>query len=206
MLSDAPDGWLSVQLGEIVRVVTGKTPSTKQSDYWGGNIPFVTPSDIKSSPWLRRVERYLTVEGAKYSTVVPAGTVMFTCIASIGKSCITKQASAFNQQINACVPSPEIDAYFLYNALQMRVPEMIDLAGTTAVPIINKTAFSKVRLILPPRVEQERIADVLRSMDEAIAGNVALVGAGGNDNVGTLQALKRAVMYDLLSGNVRVPA
>jgi type I restriction enzyme S subunit len=203
---EVPDQWRSVQLDEVARIVTGKTPDTKHRSYWGGDIPFVTPSDIKADPWLRNVERYLSAEGAKFSSVVPTGTVMFTCIASIGKSCITEQVSALNQQINACVPGPEVDAYFLYNALQARVPDMIDLAGTTAVPIINKSTFSKIRLNLPPLDEQRRIAEVLRSVDEAIAANVALVGAGANAAVGALRTMKKAIMFDLLSGRVRVPA
>ncbi len=168
MLAEPPDGWRPVQLGDIARIVTGKTPSTKQGEYWGGDIPFVTPSDISDSPWLRQVERTLSADGAKSSSVVPAGTVLFTCIASIGKSCITKQASALNQQINACVPGPEVDSYFLYTALQARVQDIIDLAGTTAVPIINKSTFSKISLDIPPLDEQRRIAEVLCSVDEAI--------------------------------------
>ena len=142
--TDIPDGWRAAQLGDISRIVTGKTPSTKEPRYWGGNIPFVTPSDITNGPWLRHVERYLSDEGMNYSSVVPAGSVLFTCIASIGKSCITHEVSTLNQQINACVPFAQVDAYFLYNALQARVGDMLDLAGTTAVPIINKSTFSKV--------------------------------------------------------------
>jgi type I restriction enzyme S subunit len=169
MSSDLPEGWREARLGDVARIVTGKTPSTKEPRYWGGGIPFVTPSDIKEGPWLPQVERHLSSEGMRCSAVVPAGSVLFTCIASIGKSCITREVSTLNQQINACVPSAQVDAYFLYNALQARVGDMLDLAGTTAVPIINKTTFSKVAVKLPHLDEQRRIAEVLRSVDEAIA-------------------------------------
>ena len=169
MRSDLEDGWREAHLGDVAHIVTGKTPSTKEPRYWDGNIPFVTPSDITDSPWLSHVERHVSDEGMKYSSVVPAGSVLFTCIASIGKSCITQEVSTLNQQINACVPTEQVDGYFLYNALQARVGDMHDLAGTTAVPIINKTTFSKVTIKLPPLDEQRRIAEVLRSVDEAIA-------------------------------------
>ena len=206
MSSELPEGWRVARLCDIARIVTGKTPSTKEPSYWGGSIPFVTPSDITDDPWLSHVERYVSDDGMKCSSVVPAGSVLFTCIASIGKSCITDEVSTFNQQINACVPCAEVEAYFLYNALQALVGEMLDLAGTTAVSIINKSTFSKVAIKLPPLDEQRRIAEVLRSVDEAITTHTQLIGAGGNGDVGALQTLKWALMSDLLSGLVRVPA
>ncbi|MEN3972842.1 restriction endonuclease subunit S [Sphingomicrobium sp. XHP0235] len=179
MSNDLPVGWREAQIGDVARIVTGKTPSTKEPRYWGGDIPFVTPSDITDSPWLRHVERHVSNDGMKYSSLVPAGSVLFACIGSIGKSCITHEVSTFNQQINACVPSEQVDAYFLYNALQVRVGDILDLAGTTAVPIINKTTFSKVSISLPPLDEQRRIVEVLRSVDEAIAANEAVAVQSG---------------------------
>jgi len=206
MSSERPDGWVTQQLGQIARIVTGKTPSTKDERFWNGEVPFVTPSDIGDSPWCETVERHLSTLGASTVSTAPAGAVLFTCIASIGKSCILSRPSAFNQQINACIPSPGTDSYFLYSQLQAMGDEIGQLAGTTAVPIINKSTFSAIPIWLPPLDEQRRIAEVLRSMDEAIAANVALVGAGSNGEVGALTALKQAVMSDLLNGRVRLPA
>lgn len=206
MSSERPDDWIIQPLGQVARIVTGKTPSTKDDRFWNGEVPFVTPSDIGDSPWCDTVERHLSTLGASTVSTAPAGAVLFTCIASIGKSCILLGPSAFNQQINACIPGPATDSYFLYSQLQAMGDEIRQLAGTTAVPIINKSTFSTVPIWLPPLDEQRRIAEVLRSVDEAIAANVAFVGAGGNGDVGALKALKQAVMSDLLRGRVRVPA
>ncbi|WP_311030579.1 restriction endonuclease subunit S [Mesorhizobium koreense] len=169
MSSEVPKGWAAQQLGQVVRVVTGKTPSTKDDRFWNGKVPFVTPSDIGDSPWCDTVERHLSTLGASTVSTAPAGAVLFTCIASIGKSCILSERSAFNQQINACIPGPSTDSYFLYSQLQAMGDEIRQLAGTTAVPIINKSTFSTIPIWLPPLDEQRRIAEVLRSVDEAIA-------------------------------------
>lgn len=201
-----PDGWQSSRLGDVARVATGKTPSTKDDLLWNGEVPFVTPSDIGHSPWCGAVERHLSPLGASTVTTAPAGAVLFTCIASIGKSCILSATSAFNQQINACIPGPLVDSYFLYSQLQGMTDEIRQLAGTTAVPIINKSTFCDILIALPPIDEQRRIAEVLRSVDEAIAANVVLVGAGGAGNAGALIRLKQSLMRDLLSGQLRVPA
>jgi type I restriction enzyme S subunit len=200
-----PEGWTAQQLGQVARIVTGKTPSTKDDKFWNGGVPFVTPSDIRDSPWCDTVERHLSHLGATIASTAPAGAVLFTCIASIGKSCILSETSAFNQQINACIPGPAVDSYFLYSQLQAMADEIRHLAGTTAVPIINKSTFSAIPIWLPPYEEQRRIAEVLRSVDEAIAANVKLVGAGGSGNEGALVHVKQSLMCDLLSGSKRVP-
>ncbi len=171
-VTGVPDGWAMRQLGQVARIVTGKTPSTKDDRFWNGEVPFVTPSDIGDSPWCDTVDRHLSPLGASTVSTAPAGAVLFTCIASIGKSCILSATSAFNQQINACIPGHLIDSYFLYSQLQGMSDEIRQLAGTTAVPIINKSTFSAILINLPPLDEQRRIAEVLRSVDEAIAAAV----------------------------------
>lgn len=168
MSGEVPEGWRSAQLAEVATIKTGKTPSTRQPHLWGGRIPFVTPSDLSDSVWAGSVERHLTDEGALHSTVAPAGSVLFTCIASIGKACLLTETSAFNQQINACLPNPDMDADFLFFALKSRTQHLKDMAGTTAVPIINKTTFGRTKIAFPPVEEQRRIAEVLRSVDAAI--------------------------------------
>lgn len=168
MLGELREGWATQQLGQVARIVTGKTPSTKDGRFWNGEVPFVTPSDIGDSPWCDKVDRRLSTLGASTVSTAPAGAVLFTCIASIGKSCILSETSAFNQQINACIPSPSTDSYFLYSKLQAMGDEIRQLAGTTAVPIINKSTFSTIPISFPPLDEQRRIAEVLRSVDEAI--------------------------------------
>lgn len=195
MSSEVPEGWRSAQLAEIATIKTGKTPSTRQQELWGGRIPFVTPSDLSDSVWAGRVERHLTDDGARQSTVAPAGSILFTCIASIGKACVLAEASAFNQQINACLPGPDMDADFLFAALKLRTPHLKDMAGTTAVPIINKTTFGRTKIAFPPFEEQQRIAAVLRSVDDAIRAALATVTHAEKVHTGLLDTFMDAVPH-----------
>jgi type I restriction enzyme S subunit len=174
MFDAVPDEWHVAALAELATIKTGKTPSTKEPRYWDGGVPFVTPSDITDATYPEQVERFLTDTGAAASTIAPAGTVLFTCIASIGKACILAVPSSFNQQINACIPNPDVDSYFLFHALKARTEHFKDMAGTTAVPIINKSTFANTRMMVPPLDEQRRIAAVLRSADETITANQAI--------------------------------
>lgn len=200
MSGDLPGGWRSAQLAEIATIKTGKTPSTRQPELWGGGIPFVTPSDLSDSLWAGCVERHLTDEGALCSTVAPAGSVLFTCIASIGKACVLTEASAFNQQINACLPKSFMDSGFLFAALKARTQHLKDMAGTTAVPIINKTTFGLTEIAFPPLDEQRRIAEVLRSVDEALHLGAATIATF----TGLLSALRTELTHDADSPPAKV--
>lgn len=80
-----------------------------------------------------------------------------------------------------------------------------ELNEATGVPGLNRDKAYLQPILVPPLDEQRRIAEVLRSVDEAIAANRALIGAGGNGDTGGLLKLKAALMSDLLSGRVRVP-
>lgn len=176
MFDAEPVGWSAIELAELATIKTGKTPSTEEPAYWNGDVPFVTPSDMDNAPYLTSVGRHLSVEGAVKSVVAPAGSVLFTCIgATIGKACVLREPSAFNQQINACIPNSDVDPYFLFHALKARTEHFRNMAGTTAVPIVNKSAFSATAIKIPRLDEQRRIAEVLRSVDGAIAATEAII-------------------------------
>jgi type I restriction enzyme S subunit len=93
-------------LKEFAKVVTGKTPPTKDSNYWNGKIPWFTPSDIGGKRDLFTSERKLSEKGYESNSAkLPPESVLVTCIASIGKNAITGVWSSCNQQINAIIPN-----------------------------------------------------------------------------------------------------
>lgn len=71
-------------LGDLGRVVTGKTPLTAVEGNFGGQIPFVTPSDMDGRKTISATARYLTETGAASvkGSKIPAGSVMVSCIGS----------------------------------------------------------------------------------------------------------------------------
>ncbi|MGH1399173.1 MAG: restriction endonuclease subunit S [Alphaproteobacteria bacterium] len=186
----AVEGWEITTVSELGDVVTGKTPSTKNQNFWGGNIPFVTPTDMNSSKYIVATERFVTGAAMeKVTKPLPQGSVMVTCIASIGKMAIAERKCITNQQINTIIPNKQVVSEFLYYALLSKAPELKNMSGTTAVPIINKTQFSKVEVDLPPLPEQKKIAEVLGSVDEAIAKTEAVIAQTQRVKQGLLQTL-----------------
>lgn len=190
--------WTTTTIGEFATVITGKTPSTKDAGLWGGEIPFVTPTDMDGSVRSVRAARSITQAAIKQTKIAPANSVLFTCIASIGKLCLNQEPVAFNQQINACACRDATDAAFLYWTLRRLTPQIRAMSGTTAVPIVNKTAFSRVSFALPPPASRHEIVEVLSSISEVIESALRTISS--------LTELKRRISSDLLSGRVRVPA
>jgi len=99
------DAWPEIPIAEIGRVVTGKTPSTKCPNLYGDKYPFITPTDIFEEYDVATPSRFLSEEGfdLQKSLLLPRNAVCFTCIASIGKMCITVEPSFTNQQINSII-------------------------------------------------------------------------------------------------------
>ena len=165
------DGWQLKTISEIGKVVTGSTPSTSDPNLYGGDIPFVTPGDLGGRRDIATSERTLSEKGVANARVVPAGTTLVTCIGStIGKSGLAATTLATNQQINAVIPDSSYDPVFVYYQIQAVAETFRLLAGTQAVPLLNKSAFSSVEIAVPSsKLEQQSIAAILSTWDQAIA-------------------------------------
>ena len=180
--------WKEVSLGEIGRVVTGKTPKTKVIENFGHEIPFITPRDMDDQRIISETERYLSKVGSVSvkNSIIPANSISVSCIGSdMGKSAIAKYLSVTNQQINSIVVSDEFYYKFVYYNLSSRKAEIRGLAGGSAQPILNKSDFSQIKMFVPPLTEQKAIAYILGSLDDKIELNRQMNG--------TLEAMAQAL-------------
>ena len=162
--------WKEKQLGNIGEIITGNTPSTKDITNYGGNKLFVSPADISSNRYVSDTKIKLTDKGFSVGRYIPANSVLFVCIGStIGKVAQNKFECITNQQINSIVPYEEYLSDFIYSVLEHKASQIAMLAGQQAVPIINKTLFSSISILVPPqKEEQEKMANCLSSLDELI--------------------------------------
>ena len=167
--------WKDLTLGDMGRIVTGKTPLTAVEGNFGGQIPFVTPSDMDGRRTIRTTARYLTETGATSvrGSKIPAGSVMVSCIGSdMGKAVIAGRDCVTNQQINSIVVDDRFSSEFVYYNLSTRKNEIRhQAAGGSAQPILNKGDFSRLEITLPPLAEQRAIAVVLGALDDKIELN-----------------------------------
>lgn len=164
--------WKEITLSDIGRVVTGKTPPTSDVSFYGGLYPFITPTDIKEDHNYCVTERYLSESGKTFqkSILLPKNAVCYTCIASIGKMCLTQKESFTNQQINSVIVDKNKAHYkFIFYLLKYLTPQIKKMAGGTITGIINKGQFEKFPFEIPDSIEEQKeIAGVLSSLDDKI--------------------------------------
>lgn len=168
--------WKIIKVGDIGQVITGKTPKTSNSSYYGGNIPFLTPSDDMSVKYVRETKKYITEKGrlTVKNATLPANAVCVSCIGSdLGKVVITTEETVTNQQINSIiVDENKYDVDYIYYAM-LELGRILNFHSktSTAVPIVNKSSFLQYELICPPLNVQKRIGSILSSIDSKIEEN-----------------------------------
>lgn len=158
--------WPLVKLADIANVVTGATPK-KRSEYYDGDVPFVTPGDLGETSGITSTSRTLTQEGADSVRSIPVGSVMVCCIgATIGKVGIAEKTVVTNQQINSLVVDERkaFPKYVYYYCATLK-DKLKAASSSTTMPIVNKSNFSQFEIPLPPVDEQKRIAAILDKAD-----------------------------------------
>ncbi len=194
MSNGVPAGWEIKALGDIGSVVTGSTPSTQEAKYWGGNIPFISPADFEGRVYITKTGRTLSAEGAEKARLLPKNAILVTCIGSLGGMAMTSQPSVTNQQINAVIAEDGQESRFHFYNILFNIHELTRNAGTTTLPIINKTTFSQINLLFPPLSEQQKIATILSSVDDVIEKTRA--------QIDKLKDLKTGMMQELLTKGI----
>lgn len=145
--------WPMRKLGDVFQIESGGTPSTSNSSYWDGDIPWATLVDIpKSITHISNTARRITKEGLENSSakILPANTVLVSSRATIGRIAITDVPMCTNQGFKNILVGPDNDVDFVAYALSYKVPEMIDKASGATFKEISKSSFSEIEIPLPP--------------------------------------------------------
>lgn len=167
--------WEAVRIGDLGKVITGKTPSSTDPEHFGDEYPFITPTDMDGN---RKVVTARKISEKGYhkfrNQMLPIDSVCFVCIgATIGKLCITSETSLTNQQINSVVVNRnQYDPFFVYYVLSTFKEKVVSIAGGAATPIVNKTSFENVSFLSPALPAQRKIAAILSAYDDLIENNL----------------------------------
>ena len=153
-----------MKLYEIGTIITGNTPSRKIKEYYKSNdIMFIKPGDIEEKyiTNLKKSEDYISEKARNKARILPKGTVLVTCIGTIGKVGILENEATCNQQINAIIPNDMIISKYLAYLIKSKQRVLKLKANAPVVPIINKTDFSKIEINICDREEQKKIVKKL---------------------------------------------
>jgi type I restriction enzyme, S subunit len=163
-----PEGWILTTIGEIGVVTSGGTPSTGVAEFWGGDIPWITPSDLSNydEMYISRGSRNITKLGLEYSSakILPKGSILFSSRAPIGYVVIAKNDMATNQGFKNLIISKHLCAEYLYYYFKTIKPLAEKMASGTTFLELSVTKFSQIPFILPPLKEQQRIVTKIEEL------------------------------------------
>ena len=198
VFSQRGEGWVETCIGDAFGTSTGTTPPKATASYYGDFIPFVKPPELRDAP-LEAATDNLSEAGSEVARTLPPKSILVSCIGNLGKIGLNIVPVAFNQQINAILPDcskalPELMFYqCMANSFKA---ELEGLAGGTTVPIVNKSKFNSVRIVLPPLNEQPAIVAQL----DALSSETQRLTRLYEQKLAALAALKQSLLHQAFSG------
>jgi type I restriction enzyme S subunit len=166
---DFPE-WEEKKLGEVANIVGGGTPDSGQDEYWGGEIPWFTPTEMKSK-YVTDSVRTISSSGLKKSSakLLPIGTILVTTRATVGDLSIAMKECCTNQGFQSLIVKDENCNEFWYYWMVANKKELLRRASGSTFLEINKSEIAKIPTQRPHPAEQRKIADFLSALDRKIA-------------------------------------
>lgn len=198
-VEEAQEDWEEVELKNFGTIVCGKTPSKKELDFYGNDIPFLKIPDMHGKTFILKTEDNLSYKGANSQSkkFIPANSICVSCIATVGLVCITSRELQTNQQINSIILGEDKYLYYLYSAMKSLYDELNALAsGGTATLNLNTGDFSKIKIALPNDLILQKFNELAIPLFEKIKTN--------SQQIQTLETLRDTLLSKLISGEVRV--
>ena len=197
---EAKKEWEEKTIGDVVEIKGGSTPSTKNLNYWDGNISWTSPKDLtkEKSIFMFSTERTISVDGLAQisSGLLPKGTLLLSSRAPIGYLSITDIELAINQGYIAILNNSYISSYYMYLWCKYNM-EGIKTAGNGSVfQEISKSVFRKLPFLLPPK-------DILYGFNKLIAPYFLKIRSNQMQII-MLEKLRDTLLPKLMSGEVRV--
>ncbi len=198
-LGEIPAGWEVQRVGEIGSIICGKTPPTQVSEYYGGDVPFITIPDMHGRIFATATQKRLSRAGAdsQEKKMLPVGSICVSCIATAGLVVITSKAAHTNQQINSVVPSQKDSTYFWFWPLR-NLGDEIRAGGSGGSVLTNLSTgrFAELRLLSGIA----RLRSAYHSHVTPIFGRILV----NECETRTLSALRDTLLPKLISGKLRV--
>ena len=195
-----PQGWQEKKLGDVCDIINGSTPKRSVSEYWdNASIPWFTVDDIRNNGRIiNKTNQSITDKALKETSVklLPKDSVLLCCTASLGEVALTKIPLTTNQQFNGLVSKDKgnLYPYYLFYSAQKLGEGLKSKSGKTTINFLSVGSLSKEKVLIPPIKEQQKIAEILGTVDEDIAKTEGLIEA--------TEKLKRGLMQQLFTHGI----
>lgn len=193
-----PEGWEMKPISSLGRVITGKTPSTKNAAYYGDDVPFIKTPDMHGNVFVVSTSQSLSESGSKsqQSTLLPSGCIMVSCIGTVGVVSINPVEAHTNQQINSVIPENKHFLEFLFCGLKKIKPMLEAIGASSTMNNVNKSKFSSIEILVP----SERL---ITEFHFAVASTFELILSFQKQNLALAKA-RDLLLPKLMNGELAV--
>lgn len=195
-----PSNWCWTYIHNIAIVVTGKTPSKKNKEYYGGKFPFFKPADLDAGRNMQYATEYLSEKGKSISVIIPEKATGICCIGTIGKCGYFLVEGTTNQQINTVISKINpLYSYYFFNTNSF-VRELIFKASATTIAIVNKSKLESCLFPVAPLNEQQRIVNRIESLFVKLDRAKELI----ENTLAQFEQNKMAILHKAFTGELTV--
>ena len=191
--------WEDGTIADLGEVVTGKTPSKANPDYYGSDVMFLKVPDMHGNSIIIGTEDKLSILGAdsQPKKYIPKWSTCVSCIATVGVFSLAGNSLQTNQQINSIIPNGENYSLFNYYLMKSKSEILKTMAsGGSATPNLNKGHFESIKVKLPP----SKLLEQFQNEAEGLLGMVY----ENTQQTQTLTTLRDTLLPRLISGKVKI--
>ena len=197
-IEEAKEEWTLSTIGEELVTILGGTPSTKNPEYWDGNIPWINSGEIN---------KFRIIEGSKFITelglrksntkLLPKGsTVLAITGATLGQISFLEIDTCANQSVVAILPSDFFPSWFVFLWVKNKLPDIIMNETGGAQGHVNKNDINSTLIVKPHKDELTKAETIIQPMFEKISNNIW--------QIKNLEQQRDTLLPKLMSGEVRV--
>ena len=180
--------WMNTSLIDIVKLIGGGTPKTTKSEYWGGNINWLSVKDFNNeNRYVYSTEKTITEEGLNNSStkLLQKNDIIISARGTVGELAMIPYPMAFNQSCYGIRAVKGVDSTFLYYLIKNSVKKIKLITHGSVFDTITRETFANIDVEIPDIKTQQSIANVLSNIDDKIEINQRI----NNNLYGQMQAL-----------------
>jgi len=183
--------WEEKKLGDLGVFKGGGTPSTEISEYWNGDIPWISSSDLIENDISNiNVTRFITDKAISESAtkLIPVNSVLFISRVGVGKLAVSKRTMCTSQDFANFIPN-EINSFYLAYYFMKNSNLLSSYAQGTSIKGFTSGDLKSIKVSCPVLEEQQKIANFLSSIDAKIEST--------NQQINQMQSFKKGLLQQM---------
>ena len=166
--------WLKTSLIDIVELIGGGTPKTSKTEYWGGNINWLSVKDFNNeNRYVYSTEKTITEEGLNNSStkLLRKDDIIISARGTVGELAMIPFPMAFNQSCYGIRAKDDINSTFLYYLIKHSVRKLKAITHGSVFDTITRDTFANIEVAIPDIETQHRVAKMLADIDDKVENN-----------------------------------